>query len=109
MQYQPKPLVFLNELAYINSDAEELIPQQKISWVSLFKMRETWVFITGKFLADPIWWFFLFWMPSFFASRFALNLSKPSLHLVIVYAATTIGSIGGGYLSSYLIKKEKHL
>lgn len=95
------------ELAYINSDEEELNPQQKVSWASLFKMRETWVFITGKFLADPIWWFFLFWMPSFFASRFALNLSKPSLHLVMVYAATTLGSIGGGYLSSYMIKKGK--
>jgi len=52
-----------------------------------------------------VWWFFLFWLPSYFATTFALDLKKPSLHLAIVYTATTFGSIGGGYLSSYLIKK----
>jgi ACS family hexuronate transporter-like MFS transporter len=56
-------------------------------------------------LTDPIWWFFLFWLPSYFSTTFNLDLKKPSLPLVIVYTATTIGSIGGGYLSSYLIRK----
>ncbi len=95
------------ELQHINSDEEENTGQENkaVSWGKLFGMRETWIFITGKFLADPIWWFFLFWMPSFFSSRFALDLSKPSLHLVVVYAATTVGSIGGGYFSSWLIRK----
>jgi ACS family hexuronate transporter-like MFS transporter len=61
--------------------------------------------ITGKGLIDPIYWFFLFWLPSYFSSIFSLDLKKPSLQLMIIYAATTIGSIGGGYLSSRLIKK----
>jgi len=56
-------------------------------------------------LTDPIWWFFLYWLPSYFAEAFKLNLSKPSPELVIVYTATTVGSIGGGYLSGYFIKK----
>jgi ACS family hexuronate transporter-like MFS transporter len=56
-------------------------------------------------LTDPIWWFFLFWLPSYFASTFQLDLKKPSLELVLVYTATTIGSIGGGYLSGWFIKR----
>lgn len=94
------------ELDFILSDDESEIDQvpAKIKWGYLLGLRQTWVFIVGKALTDPIWWFFLFWLPSYFADAFALDLTKPSLHLVIVYAATTVGSIGGGYLSSRLIK-----
>jgi len=74
-------------------------------WGELLSQRRTWVFIFGKLLTDPIWWFFLFWLPSYFSTTFRLDLSKPSLPLVIVYTATTVGSIAGGYLSSYLIGK----
>jgi ACS family hexuronate transporter-like MFS transporter len=95
------------EFEFIHSD-NELIneeTQQPIKWISLLKLKQTWVFILGKFLTDPIWWFFLFWLPSYFATTFALDLKKPSIHLVVVYTATTFGSIGGGWLSSFLIKK----
>ncbi|WP_201981612.1 MFS transporter [Hymenobacter rubidus] len=93
------------ELAYVNSDNEpEQAPGEAFSWGELLRFRQTWVFIVGKFLTDPIWWFFLFWLPSYFATTFNLDLKKPSLPLVIVYTATTVGSIGGGYLSSALIK-----
>jgi len=71
----------------------------------LLTIKQTWVFIVGKVLTDPVWWFFLFWLPSYFSTTFNLDLKKPSLHLAIVYTATTFGSIGGGYLSSYLIKR----
>jgi ACS family hexuronate transporter-like MFS transporter len=77
----------------------------KIKWQKLFLFPQTWAMITGKGLIDPIYWFFLFWLPSYFSSIFSLDLKKPSLQLMIIYAATTIGSIGGGYLSSRLIKK----
>src|SRR5690606_8130345 len=70
-----------------------------------FKMPQTWAFITGKLLIDPIYWFFLFWLPSYFSSTFNLDLTKPSPELMIIYAATTVGSIGGGYFSSWLIKR----
>nr|WP_246597180.1 MFS transporter [Pontibacter aydingkolensis] len=95
------------ELEYIHSDNEPVVADQgnSVSWAKLFRLRQTWAFIIGKLLTDPVWWFFLFWLPSYFASTFAIDLKKPSLHLVIVYSATTIGSIGGGYLSSYFIKR----
>ncbi|TDB65129.1 MFS transporter [Arundinibacter roseus] len=93
------------ELAYINSDADDDSKEQPIPWAKLFKVRQTWAFVFGKFLTDPIWWFFLFWLPSYFATTFDLDLKKPSIHLAIVYTASTIGSIGGGYLSGYLIKR----
>jgi ACS family hexuronate transporter-like MFS transporter len=71
----------------------------------LFTFPQTWAYITGKGLIDPIYWFFLFWLPSYFASTFNLDLKKPSPELMLIYTATTVGSIGGGYLSSWLIKK----
>ena len=74
-------------------------------WFKLFTFPQTWAFIFGKFLIDPIYWFFLFWLPSYFSSTFNLDLSRPSLELMIIYSATTIGSISGGYFSSLLIKR----
>lgn len=96
------------ELEYINSDIVEAIidtPEAKVKWLQLFRIRQTWAFVIGKFLTDPIWYFFLFWLPSYFSSTFNLDLKKPSLPLVLVYTATTIGSIGGGFLSSWMIKR----
>lgn len=94
------------EIDYIHSDNEGVAEEKtvKLKWIQLLGLKQTWVFIVGKVLTDPIWWFFLFWLPSYFADAFKLDLTKPSLHLAVVYAATTFGSIGGGYLSSYLIK-----
>ncbi|WPU91956.1 MFS transporter [Mucilaginibacter sabulilitoris] len=96
------------EFAHIHSDEALVVAgeeESKIKWVELFGIRQTWTFVIGKFLTDPIWWFFLFWLPSYFSSTFHLDLTKPSLPLIVVYTATSIGSIGGGYLSSYFIKK----
>ena len=93
------------ELIYINSDEDAHEETTvKIRWSKLLRMRQTWVFVVGKVLTDPVWWFFLFWLPSYFADAFSLDLTKPSMHLAVVYAATTFGSIGGGYLSSRYIK-----
>ena len=77
----------------------------EVKWHKLFNFSQTWALITGKGLIDPIFWFFLFWLPSYFSSTFELNLTKPSLELMIIYTATTAGSIGGGYFSSWLIRK----
>lgn len=76
-----------------------------IKWHRLFTVPQTWAFVTGKFLIDPIFWFFLFWLPSYFSSTFNLDLTRPSLELVIIYTATTMGSISGGYFSSWLIRR----
>lgn len=89
--------------------AEEIIaqapPEISVSWFSLLKLRATWTFFVGKFLTDPIWWFMLFWLPSYFHSRFGLDLKTLGLPLVIVYISTSIGSIGGGWISSRLIAR----
>lgn len=97
------------ELAYIGSDKDDRADQIKttkaISWNRLFTYPQTWAFVTGKFLIDPIFWFFLFWLPSYFSTTFHLDLTKISPELMIIYGATTIGSIAGGYFSSWLINK----
>ncbi|MBX0335129.1 MFS transporter [Pontibacter sp. HSC-14F20] len=96
------------EYDYIHSDddaASVEAEEKPLKWSKLLFIRQTWVFICGKFFTDPIWYFFLFWLPSYFSTTFQLDLSKPSLPLAIVYTATTVGSIGGGYLSSYFINK----
>lgn len=93
------------EYNYIHSDSDEKNEStDKVSWFKLLTFKQTWAFIVGKLLTDPIWWFFLFWLPSYFATSFHVDFTKPSLHLAIIYTATTIGSIGGGYLSGWFIK-----
>lgn len=95
-----------DEYAHINSDKDvHSEDSRSFQWYRLFKLPQTWAVITGKALIDPIYWFFLFWLPSYFSAAYHLDLKKPSTELMIIYAATTAGSIGGGYLSSLLIKK----
>ncbi|NMC38552.1 MAG: MFS transporter [Bacteroidales bacterium] len=94
------------ELNYItNGQTNEEKPKSGLKWYKLFSFPQTWALITGKGLIDPIFWFFLFWLPSYFSSAYELDLKRPSLELIIIYTATTIGSILGGYISSALIKK----
>lgn len=100
------PKVSAGELAYIKSDQAAVDrPAQGISWGKLFGLRPTWTFIIGKFFTDPIWYFFMYWLPSYFSSTFHLDLTHPAPPLIIVYSAATVGALGGGYLSSRLIKK----
>jgi ACS family hexuronate transporter-like MFS transporter len=95
-------LMLITENADGQSTADD---RTQTKWFRLFTFPQTWAFIFGKFLIDPIYWFFLFWLPSYFSSTFNLDLTRPSLELMIIYSATTIGSISGGYFSSHLIKK----
>src|SRR5690606_15998670 len=88
-----------------NEHGDDEINAKPIKWSKLLKVRQTWAFVAGKAMTDPIWYFFLFWLPAYFNTTFQLDLSVVSLPLVIVYSATTVGSIGGGYLSSYFIKR----
>jgi len=92
------------ELAYINSDNEEEIAEQ-IPWAKLLKYRQTWAFFVGKFLTDPVWWFYLFWIPKWLADVRGLDIKQFGLPLVVIYTGTTVGSIFGGWLSSALIKR----
>ncbi len=91
------------ELSHIQSDPAE--PNVKIPWARLVPHRQTWAFAAGKFITDPVWWFFLFWLPKFFTEAYGLKLTGLALPLVIIYVAADIGSIGGGWLSSALIRR----
>jgi MFS transporter, ACS family, hexuronate transporter len=97
------PKVSRSELAHIQSDPPE--PTAKIPWARLFPHRQTWAFAVGKFLTDPIWWVYLFWLPPFLNKNYGLNITKIGPPLVIIYVAADVGSIGGGWLSSSLIKR----
>ncbi|GAB4025870.1 MFS transporter [Spirosoma gilvum] len=98
--------VSTQELAFITQDTEGASTESsQVRWLDLLRHRQTWAFVLGKLLTDPVWWFFLFWLPSYFAASFNLDLKKPSLPLIIVYTAATIGSVGGGYLSGYFLNR----
>lgn len=89
------------ELRYIYQEAaEQMGPSTR--WSSLLGLCQTWAFSIPKFLTDPIWWFFLFYLPSYFSARFHLDLSHLGLPLIIVYGASTIGSVAGGWLPAPL-------
>jgi len=87
------------ELRYIYQEAAAEMGSA-MPWRCLLGFRQTWAFSAAKFLTDPIWWFFLFWLPSYFSSMFHLNLSHLGLPLIIIYSASSVGSIGGGWLPS---------
>jgi ACS family hexuronate transporter-like MFS transporter len=95
------------EFEYIHSDQDEDIKDrsQKPGWSGLFRLRQTWAFIFGKFLTDPVWWFYLFWIPSYFNSTYHLNLTSSAIHVSTVYIIASFGSILGGYLSGWLIRR----
>jgi ACS family hexuronate transporter-like MFS transporter len=96
------PSVKPSELAYIRSDPPD--PPVIIPWTTLLKYRQTWAFAIGKFMTDPIWWLYLFWVPDFL-SRYGLDLKTIGPPLVVIYLVADVGSIGGGWLSSSLLKR----
>lgn len=104
----PKKQKKLTEAELVLIESGQQIPinaNANIPWRKLFSYHQTWAYVTGKFLIDPIYWFFLFWLPSYFANTFHIDLKKPSVELMIIYASTTLGSVFGGYFSSFLIQK----
>ncbi len=99
------------EFEYINSDDaektvrnEKEIKRIKVSWIKLLSFKQTWAFFIGKFLTDPIWWFFLFWLPAFLKAEYNLVGMQVSIPLMVVYTMTTFGSIFGGWLPLRFIK-----
>ena len=104
-----------SELAYIRADPEERTPSTAAApeaagagaakWFSLLRHRQTWSFVVCKLLTDPVWWFFLIWLPDYFKKTRALDLKASWLHLVSIYSIVTVLSIAGGWLSGYLVKQ----
>ena len=99
------PKVSRAELEYISSGLKE--PTGKISWGSLIPLRQTWAFVAGKFLTDPVWWFYLFWVPGFLQTKHGLALTGIGIPVMVIYVISDVGSVAGGWLSSSLIKRGR--
>jgi ACS family hexuronate transporter-like MFS transporter len=91
------------ELTYIRSDPSD--PPGTMPWLGLLRHRQTWFYIVGKGMTDPVWLFYLFWLPKFLDTRWGVHLSRLALPLIVIYVAADFGSVAGGWLSSALIKR----
>jgi ACS family hexuronate transporter-like MFS transporter len=97
------PTLGAAERALIESDPPE--PQVKVSFAELLTYRQVWAFASGKFLTDAVWWFYLFWFPLFMSDKFGFDIRTIGLPMITVYLLADVGSVGGGWLSSHLIKR----
>jgi ACS family hexuronate transporter-like MFS transporter len=91
------------ELAYIRSDAAE--PPTRLPWMQILRYRQAWAFIAAKFMTDPIWWFFLFWLPKFLHAEYGLTLLGLGAPLIAIFVCADVGSIAGGWLAGRLIRR----
>lgn len=96
--------VSAGELALIQSDPRE--STTPVKWSALLKHRQMWAYAIGKFMTDPIWWFYLYWLPKFLDSRYGIKLASIALPLIVIYVLADVGSIFGGWLSGALIKRH---
>ena len=101
-QPERHPRLSATELAYIQSDPQE--PAVRVPWVRLVPHRQTWAFLVGKFLTDPIWWFFLYWLAKFLNQQYGLTQTGLGWPLVIVYTGSMVGSVCGGWLPAKFLK-----
>jgi len=97
------PRISAYEMGYIQSDPPDKSPSYP--WLPLFSKREMWAYAVGKALTDPIWWFYLFWFPKYLQETFGLSLKEIVLPTLVVYNICSIGSVGGGWLSGFLMKR----
>ena len=99
------------EYDYIHSDVEEQVvvntdePRESVGWGKLLGYKQTWAFVVGKFLTDPVWWFYLFWLPAFLKAEYGLEKTAVALPVALVYTMTSFGSIFGGWLPLYFIRR----
>ncbi|MBC7720534.1 MAG: MFS transporter [Pedobacter sp.] len=92
------------EFDYIHSDIDTTVQtQEKVSWFKLLSFKQTWAFALGKLITDPIWWFYLFWLPDFLRKQYHLSSDQLILPSALVYIISSVGSIGGGYIPMKLI------
>ncbi|MES2755045.1 MAG: MFS transporter [Pseudomonadota bacterium] len=98
------------EAAYIEQDPADPVVETKGLWTKLLRKRETWAYALGKFFIDPIWWFYLFWLPGYLGKQYGLNLTswdtpKAAIAIALIYLISDVGSIAGGWLSSAMLKR----
>jgi ACS family hexuronate transporter-like MFS transporter len=91
---------------YRNPPANDTsVEAARVPWVSLFTHRQTWAFMVGKLMADPVWWFYLYWLPKFLDAKYGVKLAQIAAPIIVVYLIADVGSVGGGWTSSALIKR----
>ena len=97
------PKVSAEELAYIRSDPIE--KPVAMAWGTLLRHRQTWAFAIGKFMTDPIWWFYLYWLPKFLDARYGIKLDAIAAPIIVIYLLADFGSVFGGWLSGAMMKR----
>jgi len=100
---EQQPRLGVAELALIRSDPPE--PHVRLPWRRLLRHRQTWAFVAAKFMTDPIWWFFLFWLPKFLHAEYGLSLLQLGPPLIVIFVLADVGSIAGGWLAGRLIHR----
>jgi MFS transporter, ACS family, hexuronate transporter len=99
------PKVSSAELAYIQAGSPPVVAAVKVPWTSLLRFREIWPFLIGKFITDPVWWFYLFWLPSYLDTERGFNPTSSAWLIAIIYTGASVGSIAGGWLSGHLMRR----
>ncbi|WP_045739070.1 MFS transporter [Xanthomonas sp. MUS 060] len=106
LSYHPPehhPHLSAAELTHIRSDPPE--PIRQLSWAQLLRHRQAWAFVVAKFLTDPVWWFFLFWLPKFLHDKYGLGLLQLGAPLIVIFLLADVGSIAGGWLAGRLLAR----
>jgi ACS family hexuronate transporter-like MFS transporter len=103
-QPEVHPRLAKAELDLIRSD-RETVERSNIPYAALLGVKQSWAFLLVKFMTDPVWWFYLFWLPGFLNKNYGLNLTQLGPPLITIYLAADVGSIGGGWLSSALLNR----
>ncbi|MFN0111283.1 MAG: MFS transporter [Blastocatellia bacterium] len=102
---EENPRLSQEEFNLIRSDKDEETSEATTPWLPLFAFKQTWAFAVGKMLTDPVWWFYLFWLPKFLGKNYGVKGTDLIPYLTVVYIIADIGSVGGGWISSALIKR----
>jgi len=107
--FTPKshPKISEAEFEYIHQDDQTTEEKHTISWISLFKYKQTYALCATRFISDWVWWFFLFWTPDFLHKAHGINITEAILPLIVIYSVASFGGVAGGWFSSSLIKKGK--
>ena len=103
------PRVNAAELEFINAGNTGGEKGIKVPWTVLLRYREIWPFLIGKFITDPVWWFYLFWLPSYLERERGQNPLKSALLIGVIYTGSSIGSILGGWFSGFLMRRGWHV
>ncbi len=99
---EQQPALSTAELDHIRSDPPET--SVKMPWSRILRHRQAWAFVAAKFITDPVWWFFLFWLPKFLHAEYGLTLMGLGLPLIAIFVAADVGSIAGGWLAGRFIR-----